>query len=106
MSTIRRSLFEDVFAVFERACHEKEFELADDILLAIENLARRRKDVQQIDLAYLLLAASCEEGDLPQNTPSSCDGESGPPVVKTVKERLVFLPYRTEGYGTDEADKQ
>ena len=106
MSTISRSLHEDVFAVFERACHEKELELADDILLALENIARRRKDVQQLDLAYLLLAASCEEGDLPQNTPSSCDGESGPPVVKTVKERLVFMPSRTEGYGTDDADKE
>ncbi|WP_416047244.1 hypothetical protein [Cupriavidus basilensis] len=62
MSTIRRSIFEDVFAVFERACHEKEFELADDILLAFENIARRRKDAQQLDLAYLLLA-SRTEGD-------------------------------------------
>jgi hypothetical protein len=94
-----------VFAVFERACHKKEFELADDILLALENIARRRKDAQQLDLAYLLLAASCEEGDLPQKTPSSCDGKSEPPVGKTVKERLVSMPSRTEGDGTDDADR-
>lgn len=53
----RRTLYEEIFAVFERACREGDFELADHILLALETIARRQKDNQRLDRAYLLLAS-------------------------------------------------
>ncbi|MGH8788521.1 MAG: hypothetical protein ACREYA_26025 [Cupriavidus necator] len=50
------TLHEEVFAVFERACREGDFELAEHILLALETIARRQNDDRQLDRAYLLLA--------------------------------------------------
>lgn len=92
--------------MFKRASHEKELELATTFSSRYENIARRRKDAQQLDLAYLLLAASCQEGDLPQKTPSSCDGKSEPPVGKTAEERLVSMPSRPEGDGTNDTGRE
>ncbi|MDW3686541.1 hypothetical protein RA280_33335 [Cupriavidus sp. CV2] len=64
-------MFEEVFAVFERACREKDFALADHLLAALETIARRQTDERQLDLAYLVLAASCEEGEVSLERPQS-----------------------------------
>ena len=53
-----RTLYEEVFAVFERACQESDFELAEDLLLALEAMDRRQEAHRQLDRAYLLLPAS------------------------------------------------
>lgn len=50
------TLYEEVFAVFERACQESDFELAEDLLLALEAMDRRQEAHRQLDRAYLLLA--------------------------------------------------
>ncbi|WP_416047316.1 hypothetical protein [Cupriavidus basilensis] len=93
MSTIKHTLGEDVFAVFERACLEKEFELADHLLLALEAIARRRKDAKQLDVAYLLLAATCEEvDDWQQESSLLLDGKTGQPILKAAKVPLVAIP--------------
>ncbi|GAB7547725.1 hypothetical protein [Cupriavidus sp. 8B] len=71
MSSTKHTLFEEVSAVFERACHEKDFALAEHLLSALETIARRQKDERQLDLAYLVLAASFEEGEVSlEYTPS------------------------------------
>ena len=59
MSNVTRSLHEDVFVLFERACREKDFELADLLLTALEGIARRREDDEQLVLAYLMFATAC-----------------------------------------------
>lgn len=51
-----RTLYEEVFAVFERAWQESDFELAEDLLLALEAMDRRQEAHRQLDRAYLLLA--------------------------------------------------
>ncbi|BCG01621.1 hypothetical protein PPGU19_061890 (plasmid) [Paraburkholderia sp. PGU19] len=53
--TIHRTLHEDVFATFARACQEGEFELAEHLLHAIETIARQKQDCGELDRAYLLL---------------------------------------------------
>ncbi|QRQ85874.1 hypothetical protein [Cupriavidus oxalaticus] len=56
MEAAGRTLHEAVFAVFERACREGNFELAEHLLRALEAMARREEAERQLDRAYLLLA--------------------------------------------------
>lgn len=56
MSRKRNSLEDDVFAVFERACREQDFEIAEHLLQTLEATAHRSGDHEQLDLAYLSLA--------------------------------------------------
>ncbi len=69
MSPVSHTLDEDVFAVFERACRERQFELADHILAALESIARQRNDARQLEHAYVIFAACCSAGDGPQERP-------------------------------------
>lgn len=85
MSSIKHTLAEEVFAVFKRACREKDFALADHLLAALEAVAYREKDVWQLDLAYLVLAASCEGGDASSERPQSRHwDEAKPPTLGTM----------------------
>lgn len=53
------SLSDDVFAVFERACREQDFETAEHLLKALEAMAERTVDDDaQLQRAYLVLARS------------------------------------------------
>ena len=61
---MKRSLHDDVFAAFARACREEEFELAEHLLRAIEVIARLQDDSEQLDAAYALLA---QLGDQPRS---------------------------------------
>lgn len=61
---MRRSLHDEVFAAFARACEEEEFELAEHLLRAIEVIARQQDDYEQFDAAYALLAQTV---DLPRS---------------------------------------
>lgn len=57
---MRRSLHDEVFAAFARACQEEEFELAEHLLCAIEVIARKQNDCEQLDAAYALLAQAID----------------------------------------------
>ncbi|MFS8980111.1 hypothetical protein PO002_37610 [Cupriavidus necator] len=59
-------MYDEVFAVFERACREGDFELAEHLLLALEAMARRQEADRQLDRAYLLLAGLCKGGHWPR----------------------------------------
>lgn len=52
----RKSLEEDVFAAFERACREQDFEVAEHLLQTLEAIAHRTGDKDQLESAYLHLA--------------------------------------------------
>ena len=58
---MKRSLHDDVFAAFERACEEEELNLAEHLLRAIESIAEQEADSERLDAAYVLL------GRLPKN---------------------------------------
>lgn len=49
-------LEDDVFAVFERACREHEFEVAEHLLQTLETIAARSGDEDRLEEAYLRLA--------------------------------------------------
>lgn len=49
----------DVLVVFERACREEDFEVADHLLAALEAIARRQQDEEQLAPAYLIFANAC-----------------------------------------------
>jgi len=59
MSKAKRSLQEELLVLFERACREREFELADLLLTALEGIARQGGDDEQLALAYLIFAKAC-----------------------------------------------
>lgn len=59
MSKAKRSLHEDVLVLFERACREREFELADLLLTALEGSARQRGNDELLALAYVIFAKAC-----------------------------------------------
>lgn len=61
-----RTLNEDLFSIFERACRAKDFEIADQLLRALETFARRSNDTRQLSLAYLVFANACNAGSDPQ----------------------------------------
>jgi len=71
MGPVIHTLDEDIFAVFERACRERQFELANHILGALESIARHRNDARQLELAYLIFVACANAGDGPQGPPGA-----------------------------------
>jgi hypothetical protein len=56
MSEELNRLEDDVFAAFERACHEHEFEVAEHLLQTLETIAERSGDEYRLEEAYLQLA--------------------------------------------------
>jgi hypothetical protein len=48
-------LEDEVFAVFERACREQEFEVAEHLLQALETIAEGSSDENRLEEAYLQL---------------------------------------------------
>lgn len=58
MSGIDKTLGEELFAVFARACQERDFELADYLLRGLEALARRENNPSYLDCAYVLFSDS------------------------------------------------
>ncbi|WP_158664397.1 hypothetical protein [Cupriavidus metallidurans] len=54
MTTSARTLFDDVFAVFRRACKEQQFHVADQLLATLELMAD--KDDLSLDEVYLSFA--------------------------------------------------
>jgi hypothetical protein len=48
-------LEDEVFAVFERACREQEFEVAEHLLQALETIAEGSGDENRLEEAYLQL---------------------------------------------------
>ena len=64
---MKRSLHGDVFAAFARACEEREFELAEHLLRALEAIAREQSNSDELDVAYALLARC----DQPRRTRTS-----------------------------------
>ncbi|RWA53103.1 hypothetical protein AU476_14800 [Cupriavidus sp. UYMSc13B] len=61
------TLNEDLFSIFERACRDEDFEIADQLLHALETLARRSHDTRQLSLAYFVFANACGVGSDPQD---------------------------------------
>ncbi|MCW3696676.1 hypothetical protein [Burkholderia cenocepacia] len=55
-----RSLCDDVLAAFARACREREFDVAEYLLCAIEAIALQSHDFEQLDVAYALLGQQCD----------------------------------------------
>jgi hypothetical protein len=47
------TLGDDVLIVFERACREKDLEVAEHLFRALELLARRDNEVENMQRAYL-----------------------------------------------------
>jgi hypothetical protein len=52
---IRPTLRDDVQTVFERACAEKDFEVAEHLLRALEAIACREKNEASLNIAYWVL---------------------------------------------------
>lgn len=82
MGTLKHSLNDDVFAVFERACQQNEFELADHMLLALEVMARKQNDTKQLDSAYLTFIACCDLGTRPTGPKQGGRDEGRLPLTK------------------------
>lgn len=76
MGSLRRSLSDDVLAVFERACQENEFELANHLLSALEAIASKQTDRHQLDATYLTFIASCDLDTRPSE-PKQVGGNQG-----------------------------
>lgn len=55
-SAIRSTLHDDVRMAFERACSEKDFEVAEYLLRTLEAIARREVNDSSLDRAYWVLA--------------------------------------------------
>jgi hypothetical protein len=55
---IRPTLRDDVQTAFERACAEKDFEVAEHLLLALEAIASREKNKASLDMAYWVLVSA------------------------------------------------
>jgi hypothetical protein len=51
-----RTLDDEIFAVFESACRDGNFDVAEHLLRALEEIARQQNGMQQLDCAYLVLA--------------------------------------------------
>ncbi|OGB26684.1 MAG: hypothetical protein A3I66_03870 [Burkholderiales bacterium RIFCSPLOWO2_02_FULL_57_36] len=52
------SLEDDVRAVFERACVEQDFQLAEHLLQALETLAERDGHDEKLKQTYMMMASS------------------------------------------------
>jgi hypothetical protein len=57
-TTKTKSLTEDVLVVFERACQEEDWQVAQHLLEAIETIARREDAEEDLDHVYAQLAQS------------------------------------------------
>lgn len=55
MNTPSRTLFDDVFAVFQRACNEQQFRVADQLLATLELMVD--KEDPSLDDVYLSFAS-------------------------------------------------
>ena len=55
-SAVRSTLQDDVRMAFERACSEKDFEVAEYLLRTLEAIARREANDSSLDRAYRVLA--------------------------------------------------
>jgi hypothetical protein len=53
MTAKSSTLGDDVLGVFERACREEDLEVAEHLLQALELLARRDNEVENMQRAYL-----------------------------------------------------
>ncbi|GAC1405622.1 MAG: hypothetical protein NVSMB6_00490 [Burkholderiaceae bacterium] len=58
MSRDKQSLRAELAALFERACHEHDYLVAEYLLQALEAIAQRDDDAEQVEDAYLKLASS------------------------------------------------
>lgn len=58
MQRQRRALRGEVAALFERACQEDDYLVADYLLQALEAIGQRDGDEQLVDRAYLEMARS------------------------------------------------
>ncbi|WP_230960682.1 hypothetical protein [Burkholderia stagnalis] len=58
MGSMTYTLEDEILAVFERACCEGDFEVAEHLLRALEAIAFRQRDEQQLDCAYFTLAST------------------------------------------------
>jgi hypothetical protein len=59
------TLSDDVLAAFERACQEKDMDVAEHLLHALEILAQRDESATHLQRAYLELANSIGDDLLP-----------------------------------------
>ncbi|KVK80935.1 hypothetical protein WS90_16820 [Burkholderia cepacia] len=55
MGRLEYPLQDEIFAVFERACREGNFDVAEYLLCALEAVACQKRDEQKLDRAYLAL---------------------------------------------------
>lgn len=58
MNTSAKSLEEAVQAVYEKACTEEDYEVAEYLLKALEALARRDGNTDKLDQCYLVIASA------------------------------------------------
>lgn len=61
MNGKKHGLDDDVSAVFARACRERDFEVAEHLLHALEAIAHRNGDEARLQRAYLEFARSLPE---------------------------------------------
>lgn len=54
-SSIRTTLHDDVRMAFERACAERDFDVAEYLLRTLEAIARREANDSSLDRAYRVL---------------------------------------------------
>lgn len=57
-TTKTKSLTDDVLAVFERACHEEDWQVAQHLLEALETIAQREDAEDELEHVYAQLAQS------------------------------------------------
>lgn len=57
-----RTLDDDVLAVFERACREQDWQVAEHLLQALETLARRNDSEARLHCVYVELAHFLRDG--------------------------------------------
>jgi hypothetical protein len=65
MNRDKRSLQDEVAALFERACRERDYLVAEYLLQALEAMAQRDGDAPPVERAYLELARSFRKRQRP-----------------------------------------
>lgn len=58
----KSTLQDDVLAAFERACHEQDFEVADDLLHALETFNRREAADELLQQAFRVFSRLVSTG--------------------------------------------
>ncbi|WP_354687344.1 hypothetical protein [Cupriavidus necator] len=84
MNTATQLLFDDVFAVFRRACGQQQYGVAEHLLAALERLAGG--DNRLLDEVYLSFAWFCEPGD------AGTAGDPGKMKTYTEERSATALP--------------